>query len=173
MAEKLIINGVRLEPYSLHENHAQSQITFHAKLTKEEYHQLTDLRLNIAKSKGYFDVILNSFIKVMRFGKIVYSEHDDYVKVRATLIEQDYTGQRNAIPATENLRQSVSELELTNKKLILLLQEKGLLTDEELIAVHTHSKEEILANGFPFYQVSDIDYYSDETNNTYSMLNGH
>lgn len=154
MSLEVTINGIKLQPYEWEEEDENNYtLTVDAKISVEAYKRLTELRLNAAKHVNYFDVMINDYIKMMRFGRVMYSEHDSYIKIRLTLVEKNYKedGDKHyAEPGREHLLETVSQLQLTNRKLVQLLQEKGLLSEEEAESIRVHSVDEVLNKEFQF-----------------------
>lgn len=163
MSLEITINGIPVIPYNWQEAESERYVlTFDARLTNEQFERLTVLRLNTAKDRENFDVIINDYLKLMHFNEVLYSQHEDYVKVRATLIEKNDSSSEDRYledPSKENMLETIAELKLINEKLLGLLLEKDVVTEEEVSQITFQSEEEVYSNRFRFYEVEDIDLY--------------
>ncbi|SDK35479.1 hypothetical protein [Sediminibacillus albus] len=175
MSLDIIIKGIPLQAYKWKEEQLdQYTLTINTKINKEDYLKLTELRQDAGNKANYFDVMIADYVKIMRFGKIIYSDHGKFVKMRAALVEKDYSKELEDIhhPEKEDLLETVAHLKLTNDKLMNLLQSKGLLTEEELNEIKLSTVDE-KSEAFELYRVEDVDFYKDETTSKPSVFNWH
>lgn len=139
-------------------------ITVNTKVSKEVFDKIVNLRFDL--QGDYIPVQINGVEHVMRFGAIYYSEHEEYNKVQLTFVFKEYD---EADPGTVNfvnnetkitLSKYVSELRVINEKLLNLLLEKGVLTEEEKKDIFNLTKKEVHLKSIELHKVKDIDDYT-------------
>lgn len=150
--DHLIIAGIEVIPYKYSEEYDNGIIIdANVKLTKEQNASL----LSAIGATKYFEVErvgISHARKIMRFGKIIWSEHNDYIKKNLILVENVYddvsdTSHMFYEPQFGNIMKSMEFMYNKIKNLEKTMIEKGLISDNE-------------SSDFPnleFYKVDDID----------------
>lgn len=140
----------------------ERHITFNAKLSKDDFNQLLNYRYDMNGS--FFPVMVDKEEHLMRFGAVAYSEHEEFNKVQATLVykesdlnEEDKEYVLNVKPY--NVDNEVSKLRLINEKLLNILLDKGILSDQDKTDLLNLSKREVHLKSVELYKVSDLDEY--------------
>ncbi|SDM69677.1 hypothetical protein [Sediminibacillus halophilus] len=172
MSLHLLINEIPLQAYKWEEEQSdQYMLTINVKLTREEYRKLDKIREYSAKNGEGFHVMIADYVRPMRFGKIIYSDHGDFVKWRATLVEKDRTKELQKFygkQEKEDLADTVIKLKRANEKLLALLQDKAILTSDEVKQAGLGDETGLVADEVDLFQVEDIDFYLDGTDNKQS-----
>ncbi|WP_053217222.1 hypothetical protein [Virgibacillus senegalensis] len=174
MSLHMLINGIPLEAYKWEEEQSdQYRLTINVKLTREDYQKLDQLREQSVKDGEGFHVMIADYVKPMRFGKIIYSDHGDFIKWRATLIEKDRTKELHDFYGKQNkkdLAETVVKLKQANEKLLSVLQDKGILTSDEAKQAGFEGERDLEAGDIEYFQVEDIDFYLDRTDKKQSVI---
>lgn len=162
--DSLVIAGVEVTPYEFTERYDDAIIIqAKIKLSKEDAEKL-DMA---TKEYKYFDVIrrgISDEVKKMRFGKVIWSENDGYIKKDIVLVEDIYDGKESSIPKIfqpelSNIMDMLAYIKNLNDELVKLLISKGQLSTEELEQIKTVAKNNIKATAKEYYRVKDIDKF--------------
>lgn len=162
--DSLVIAGVEVTPYEFTEKYDDAIIIqAKIKLSKEDAEKL-DMA---TKENKYFDVIrkgISDEVKKMRFGKVIWSENDGYIKKDIVLVEDIYDNKESHLskffqPEFSNIMDILSYIKNLNDELLKLLISKGQLSAEELEQIKTVAKNNIRATTKEYYRVEDIDKF--------------
>lgn len=162
--DSLVIAGVEVIPYEFTETYDNAIIIqAKIKLSKEDAEKL-DMA---TKGNKYFDVIrkgISDEVKKMRFGKIIWSENDGFIKKDIVLVEDIYDNKESPLskflqPEFSNIMDMLSYIKNLNDELLKLLISKGQLSAEELEQIKTVAKNNIRATTKEYYRVEDIDKF--------------
>ena len=162
--DSLVIAGVEVTPYKYSEMYNDGIIIeAKIKLSKED-----DKKLDMAtKENVYFYVKrkgISDEVKKMRFGKVIWSENDGYIKRHINLIEDIYDN-KNPIslglfqPEYDNIMNMLSYVKNLNDELLKLLVSKDLLLKEELEKISIVAKNNIEETKKEYYRMTDIDKF--------------
>jgi hypothetical protein len=157
------IEDVVLNPYSTVEIPDDDlSISLNAEISHSDYERLNRIRLKNIIDKVYFDVEYENNHKKMRFGQVLYSEHDDKIKARITLVDKKYDDENDTSgfpvdPSLDNLKKEVASLNLYIHSLESLLKDKGIISPEEINQLRDYNKIDLLEEQFKLYKVKDID----------------
>lgn len=125
---------------------------------------------NVAKN-NYFDVIrkgISEDVVKMRFGKVIWSKHDDYIKRKIILVEEKYDD--GDLKSTRNIL-GINEPELSNMMKLLALQmkystlleelliNKGIVSSDEIANIKIQSGDTYLESTRDYYLVDDVESY--------------
>lgn len=162
--DSLVIAGVEVTPYEFTEKYDDAIIIqAKIKLSKEDAEKL-DMA---TKENKYFDVIrkgISDEVKKMRFGKVIWSENDGYIKKDIVLVEDIYDNKESPLskffqPEFSNIMDMLSYNKNLNDELLKLLISRGQLSAEELEQIKTVAKNNIRATTKEYYRVEDIDKF--------------
>lgn len=167
--EALIISGLYTVPYMIEQRYDNAIIiNARIKLSNDEM----DRFIVIRDGEEYFEVIrkgIDDNPLKMRFGKIIWSEHENFFKVEVTLVEESYDREENSNsepflrdlfqPEMNNIIKMLAYQQSFNKYLVELLQIKGLLIEEEISRIKDKSEQEVNRTLAMLYKINDIDIY--------------
>lgn len=160
--EKLLIEDIELPVYEYAEEYKDDSLRIDAK-AKVSYEKLDKLR-EIEKSKDYFEVVrqgISEEKKEMRFGKVVWSKHDEFTKHDMVLVEKSYDkGNKLPLPNDPELSNIMSRLafEVTFLDQITdLLVSKEIISKDELDEIEEEASSKVNERKREFYLVGDID----------------
>ena len=119
------------------------------------------------KENIYLDVIrkgISDEVKKMRFGKVIWSENDGYIKKDIVLVEDVYDNKESSIskffePEFSNIMNILAYVYNLNEELFKLLMSKGQLSTEELEQTKEMAKNNIRETTKKYYRVEDIDKF--------------
>ncbi len=100
----------------------------------------------------------------MRFGKVIWSENDGYIKKDIVLVEDVYDNKESSIskffePEFSNIMNILAYVYNLNEELFKLLMSKGQLSTEELEQTKEMAKNNIRETTKKYYRVEDIDKF--------------
>lgn len=159
--EELNIAGVGIKPYSYNEVFDGSALIINAriKLSLEEKARLVNKTID----EKYFTVVrkgISEESKQMRFGKIIWSDHKDFIKESIVLVEAIYDEENRHLhppfdPEMSNIQHILAFTNKYTELLSNLLVSKGILLSKEISDINEQAKESMSLRGF--YRVDDID----------------
>jgi len=162
--DSLVIAGFEVVPYEFNESYDDAIIiNSKIKLSKEDAEKL-DMA---TKENIYLDVIrkgISDEVKKMRFGKVIWSENDGYIKKDIVLVEDVYDNKESSIskffePEFSNIMNILAYVYNLNEELFKLLMSKGQLSTEELEQTKEMAKNNIRETTKKYYRVEDIDKF--------------
>ncbi|MCG1013218.1 hypothetical protein ODU73_001825 [Thermoclostridium stercorarium] len=162
--DSLVIAGVEVVPYEFTETYDNAIIIqAKIKLSKKDAEKLD----KATNGNKYFDVIrkgISDEVKKMRFGKIIWSENDGYIKKDIVLVEDIYDNEESPIskffqPEFSNIMDILSYVKNLNDELLKLLVSKGQLSTEESEQIKIVAKNNIKATNMEYFRVEDIDKF--------------
>jgi len=161
--EILSISGFDIKPYSYEERFEGTAliIDVKVKLSHEDKAILND---SIGDRK-YFAVVrkgINEESKQMRFGRIIWSDHEEYIKESIVLVEKLYDENvKNSFPLFQpemnNIQDILAFTSKYNELFSDLLVSKGILLSEEVTDLKEQAKKTMSLRNF--YKVTDIDLF--------------
>lgn len=162
--DHLAINDLKAIPYDYSEEYDNGLIiNAKIKVKREMSTKLNELKHDV----GYFNVVRKGIsdknIK-MRFGKVIWSEDGDYVKMDICLVEDAYdTIPSNAgkimQPELGNIMNILAYTVDFSEKLSEILISKGIISANELEDIKKASKENIKNRHIDYFKVEDIDSF--------------
>lgn len=161
----LTIDSLDVSPYEYSEEYDNEAIIINCKfkLSKREYEEFKNI-FN-AKDIEYFDVIRHGIedrVLKMRFGNVLWSEHEENVKISAVLVEYDYdkNDDKQTFNFISNLNDKVAYLINFKDELLDLLVKKNILTDLEKDNLNNNIKDNINEGILKMSEVVDVDAYN-------------
>lgn len=168
--QTLIINSINFEPYLYKETIEKSSgdallIDAVIIVEVEKWQEIKDLKLK--DPFEYFPVIRQGISPeevLMRFGRVLWSEYENKIKFRITLVEKNYDDYNHFVgfsePELSNIKRILVESSKNYDNLLSLLSEKNLLTDEELeMSKSSYGEIDLLT----FSKVKNLDKFLEET----------
>ena len=136
------------------------------KLTVDEFERLKAIYFGDI----YFPVIrrgINDETKEMRFGKIIWSKDEEIIKFKIYLVDKQYDAERGSAlglfePEMSNVKHTLADNTENFAALLKVLQEKNLLTSEEIERVKTVNDKDYNSRMLEFERVKDIDKYAND-----------
>lgn len=160
--EALVVDGIELHPYEYREEPTNGGLTIVAKLVGSE-RDVHELR-RVLRGRGSVPVVrrgIEDAPREMRLGVGEWTEHEDRMKYRIVLLEagvDDATHPELVRVRRENNRAALGFYMNFAERLVALLVERGVLTEEEVETVREAASFEPVAVGNDFWRVvSDID----------------
>ncbi len=161
--ESLIISGIEFFPYEYSEKFHNDALVIKAKV-KSPSIQIDKLTEN-TKNKTYFPVIrkgISNEVKNMRFGKELWSKHDDTIKYALRLVDKSYDKNKDKFkglfyPEMDNMIDLLAYIGNYIDELSELLIAKKILSAKEIESLNTKAKERLSEKISEFYRVKDID----------------
>lgn len=159
----LKIDDFIIKPYD-YSHYYENGIVVQAKvkLTKEEMDKLNNLK----DKDGYFDVIrqnISSKSIKMRFGQLLWSEHNDFFKVDLSLVEDCYDKFNKPMilfePDMSNIKDMLAYEKNLNNELINLLLNKEIISEFEIEDIKLRAKNNLKDTYRLFYKVKDVDTF--------------
>lgn len=160
--EKLVIDGIELEPYKYKENFLADalEITARIRQSEEERKAFGDH----FRKKDYFPVVrvgISDAAREMRFGFGVWSKEGDTYKRQIVLIDRTFDVQHKSPgllqPELLNMKVILATVNSTVDELLTLLSNKGVLTQQDLETLKQDSEDRTRVTFRDFYKVTDID----------------
>lgn len=162
--DRLVINGFEIKPYEYSEEYSDGiVINTKWKISKDDK---ATLREAIDRQR-YFKVIRHGICEKeieMRFGKVLWSDDNGYIKEDVVLVEKVYDDNKEPMrgfcqPELSNIMEMLVKTESLNNCLIDLLVSKGAITSSELESIKEKAKQEEDKLFKEFFKVDDIDTY--------------
>lgn len=162
--DSLVINGFEIQPYEYSEEYDNGIIIN----TKWRVSNEDKIALNNTIGEHtYFKVIRNGISEKeieMRFGKVLWSEDNGFIKEKVVLVEKVYDENKESThrflqPELDNIKEMLVQTTSLYNCLIELLIEKGSITSSELEKVKERAKQEEAKLFNKFFEVHDIDTY--------------
>lgn len=160
--ESLIIAGVETYPYVYSEKYDGDSLIINAKI-KTPYEQLKKIKEK-TDGKDYFEVIrkgINEETKMMRFGKVIWSKHENFAKQDLVLVEKNYDDNNRKegfnYPEIGNMMETLAYTNIFIKEISNLLVSKGVLSNEEIKELESKINDRASEKIGEFYLVKDID----------------
>jgi hypothetical protein len=164
--ETLILKDFEVKPYFYLEEIRDNClfVTALVKLTLDEFEQLKAIYFG----EIYFPVIrrgINDDPKEMRFCKIIWSKDEEIIKFKIYLVDKQYDAGRGGSlglfePEMSNVKSMLAGNTERLAALLKLLEEKELLTSEEIDRIKTVSDKDYDSRMLEFERVRDIDKYA-------------
>lgn len=166
--ETLRLKDFAVKPYFYEEEFKDDClfVTAFVRLTSDEFDQLKTIYFGDI----YFPVTrkgINDEPKEMRFGKIIWSKDEDIIKFKIYLVDKQYdTGRGVSLglfePEMSNVKHTLADNTEKLAALLRMLEEKSLLTSEEIERVKTVSDKDYNSRMLEFERVKDIDKYAND-----------
>lgn len=163
---KLVIDGIELEPYKYEEKIDRDALVITARIRQSPEDR--EAFVEHFKEKEYFPVIrqgISEDAREMRFGHIIWSQEGDVIKRRIILVERAYDEhskfQGILQPEFGNMQAILATVNSTVNELLTLLSNKGVLTQQEVDAVKQAGEERAKQTFREFSEVDDIDEWLD------------
>jgi hypothetical protein len=163
--ETLVLADFELEPYRYKEEISQDCLYVSAlvKLTSDEFEKLVAIYFGDI----YFPVIrrgINESPNEMRFGKIIWSRNEGAIKFRIYLVDKKHDNQESSHlgllePDSANTKDMLATTIEEFNALLRTLEDKGVLTADEINAVKTVSGEKYNSRILEFARVNDVDKF--------------
>lgn len=163
--ESIKIDTLTVIPYEYKEEDDDDAIivTAKIKLSKEEM----KIFKSIEYGERYFDVIrygISDKIVKMRFGKNIWSEHDDIFKVSIVLVEEVYDQKNDKYngmlqPEMGNIMNMLAYQRNLNNELINILLTKNIVNEEDVNSLKSKAEKEINESYRLFYKTEDADRF--------------
>jgi hypothetical protein len=163
--ESLEIGGLKLKPYVYAEKFEDKYLVIDHANVKVTGTAQTELN-RMVEAKGYFPVArigIDAKPREMRFGQVLWSEHEGETKFRLVLVEKGYdeykgfSGHVLHEPMFSNMKSMVSMNSELIKELIAALKEKRILTAQEAAEIKSKSQKKIWDTYRMFTRVDDVD----------------
>jgi hypothetical protein len=161
--ETLKIGDLKLQPYVYSEKFVDKYLIIDpasVMVTRGDVAQLKGMILKDA----YYPVVrtgINPEPREMRFGKVLWSEHENNIKFKLILVEKGYDElvKFPALnePELSNLMQIVAENSEKLKELLAVLNSKGFLHSRDIQPINLKSKANAWKTLQLFTRVNDID----------------
>jgi hypothetical protein len=159
--QELVLDGVRLHPYEYREIFSGDELTIWAKLigTKAEVLRLRAL----LKTRDCFPVIrrgIRDEPRLMRFGVAEWSLHDERIKFRVVLVDDNTDlAEHPELARIEeaNNRAAISFYMNFVEHLARALETRGILPAEEIEAARAAARDELWPARHEFWRVPDVD----------------
>jgi len=161
--EALKISDLTVKPYNFEQRYDNGIIiTASVKLTIDDMEKFK----NIEDGDRYFNVIrhgISEKIVKMRFGRNIWSEHDDFFKVQLSLVEDCYDSDNKNQgffgPEMSNIQDMLAYQQSLNKELINLLLAKSIVSEEEVEVAKDKAQKNLSEVYRLFYKVKDVDTF--------------
>ncbi|MGD7021765.1 hypothetical protein ACQCVK_04180 [Rossellomorea vietnamensis] len=165
---KIELRELKIHPLSTDSEHLEhgNMVTFKAELQNEEFEYFRHLIKNHWEPGKYFQANFfnqsNSFLKEVRFGRVIFSKGRDKVKVRATLVQKelDENNQPNPDfdePVGRNIEKMLLKVNNSFDNLCNILLSKGVLDDGEVGDIKEFSREQLIDEKLDLFKVDDLD----------------
>lgn len=162
---KLIIDDLEFEPYLYYEEIEETKGD--ALLVNAIIETTVEIWQNIKSSPSgkFFSVIrqgISDEEKEMRFGRILWSKHEDTIKCGIVLVEKIYDEYANPFigvsqPEKSNIKENLLKTSEKIDRLLSLLVDKGIITSQEQEIIETINKGEM--DFSIFNKVEDLDKF--------------
>lgn len=160
--EKLMIENIELQVYEYSEEYREDGLRIDTK-AKIPYEKLDEIR-RIRESKEYFEVVrkgISEEKKQMRFGKVIWSKHDNFTKHDMVLVEKSYDeGDEHMpmfYPELTNIMEHLSYSSILLEKISDLLISEGLISEDGFKEIEEEAINKISERKREFYLVEDVD----------------
>jgi len=161
----LTLGGFSLQPYSYEEKFDGDALIIEARVLLSET-QYVELKKLMKAAELYFPVVRHGISeepREMRFGKMLWSKHEDGIKHELLLVEKIYDEtkeRRSALlfePEMSHVQDMTAQQEEILEELITALVDKGLLRMEEINDIRARATRRTWERKREFYRVDDID----------------
>ncbi|MDR9795229.1 hypothetical protein Q4O60_01715 [Aeribacillus pallidus] len=123
-------------------------------LSESEFHEFKEFVIKSYLSKRYFKASVNGEVKNVRFGLVSHSKSSESYIVRGPLVTKEYDEQNKKSRYQDNFNFNIIndyiKTKIINERLISLLVEKKIISQEEMNQIQQVSLEEILRTEFNF-----------------------
>ncbi|NMM61190.1 hypothetical protein HBE96_00415 [Clostridium sp. P21] len=162
--DTLVIEGQDIKPYYYEEQVDKDSIIISTKI-KITDDELSKLKESV-KGKQYFDVVRKGIDDKpiqMRYGKVLWSQHNSFTKQYITLVEKSYDMNNTDnfkgmyYPEFNNMQEILIYSSEYLENLTNLLIEKNILSETEVEKVKSDTKENLNNKFRELYKVKDID----------------
>lgn len=163
--EALQISGLSIKPYKYsHEYDNGIIVTVSVNLTKDDY----DKFKKIQDGDRYFSVVrqgISEKVISMRFGRVIWSEHEDFIKVNLVLVEECYdtnaTNKGLLEPEKSNIMSMLAFQKNLNNELIKILIDKEVVSQSEIDFIKDKAKNDLKETQKLYYKVEDVDEFEE------------
>lgn len=165
---KLIVNGLEFEPSLYNEEIEETNgnaliITAVIEINVEMWENIKSI-----PSKDFFSVIrrgISDKEKEMRWGRILWSKQEDTIRCRMVLVEKIYDEYNTFIgfsePELSNIERNLLKTSEKVDRLLYLLVDKGIITNEEQEMIKTVNKEDL--DFYIFDKVENLDKFLEDS----------
>ncbi|MDM0660018.1 hypothetical protein QTH47_12910 [Clostridium perfringens] len=162
--KSLKLKNIELKPYEYSERYDRNAIIIDCKikLDKKLYKEFKDIWNS---NDEYFNVVrvgIEDRILKMRFGRTIWSEDEEFIKVSMVLVESNYDEytDREYFNSDANLNFRVACLTNFKEELLNLLIKKSIITSEEKENLNNNLEENIKEGYWEIYKVKNVDKYN-------------
>lgn len=160
--------GMEVKPYALDERDKEESVfTFNFKADSNQFKKFIDFLVNVDtnKEEQYFQVLVDDEPLTMRFGMVGYSEHEEYNKVQAVLVDKKLDDNDDSETyihqmKSHNLGKGYVRQKLMIEKLLSILKENQLISDEQEKHIYDVSEKDVASEIIKLYKVKDVDDYA-------------
>jgi len=158
---------IEIEPYALNElDREESVYTFNFKVNVDEFKKFMDFLVSsdTNEKEDYFQVFIDDEPHTMRFGIVGYSEHKQFNKVHAVLVDKqvDENDNRKRFVHQQkefNLTDSYLRQKLIIENLLGVLKENNLISEKQEQDIYNISDINIARERIKLFKVEDVDSY--------------
>ena len=158
--EVLVLGDLEIHPYQYMEDSLEGlKIDGKVELSEEDSEKF----LQLQSKGGYFPVIrrgIQEEAREMRFGAVYWSSGNGTVKYAFVLVEKTPADEASSLPLGQlepKVRSYLAFEVALRKGLIELLQEKGIISSEEVTGLKEKAESEKWRVENEFYRVEDVD----------------
>ncbi len=156
----LVIDDLRVQPYEYVEEFSGNELMIIARLRMAgEQNESLEAKIQ-EKEFSFFPVVregIQGEPREMRFGRCLWSTHDDYTKHEIVLVGKGGDKRPPLNYPDHAARLQVTMLMGLIDELNDLLKQKGILSSEELDGINARAMESNRKNDRSFYRLKDVD----------------
>jgi hypothetical protein len=151
-----------------------------ARIKAEEFDSFLSFYKDHNRKGKYFNTVLNNKGFYGRFGQIVYSPSDEYYDLRLVFVESIVDGEQSDFSVNkfvldvaeyQNMLDTIAKQEVILTQLKDVLENKGILTREEVESIFTVEEQDKNAIKFELgAKVKDLDEYLNEQKDTLNHI---